>query len=121
MPGVQQVAGGEGRADRRGAIPGCPVANGVSTDPDGALFKWSLNCVKVVPDFQQKLIAQQRPDLVVWLSTWETADRLVDGKHLKFGTPEHDAALLQAMEDAQRSPRTRRADRDPHGAAARGH
>jgi peptidoglycan/LPS O-acetylase OafA/YrhL len=101
VPGMQKVVGARGARIVRGAIDGCPVANGVSTDPNGAPFKWSFNCLKVVPDFEQKLIAQQRPDLVVWLSTWETADRLVDGKHLKFGTPEHDAALLQAMEDAR--------------------
>ncbi len=100
-PGMQKVAGARGARIVRGAIPGCPVANGVSVNPDGALFDWSLNCVKVVPDFEQKLISQQRPDLVMWLSTWETADRLVNGKHLRFGTPEHDAALLQAMEDAR--------------------
>ncbi len=101
VPGMQQVAGARGARIVSGALPGCPVANGVSVDPNGAPFKWSFDCLKVVPDFEQKLIEQQRPDLVVWLSTWETADRLVDGKHLKFGTPEHDAALLQAMEEAR--------------------
>jgi len=84
----------------RGAIAGCPVANGFSLDDQGNPFGWSANCVKVVPDFQRRLIADQRPDLVVWLSTWETAERRVGGRWVHFGSPEGDAALVASITDA---------------------
>ncbi len=101
-PGMAQVLGAEGSTFVDAGVTGCPVANGVTLDADTGLpFRHSQNCANLVPLYQAHVIAEQRPDLVLWLSTWETADRLVNGQHLRFGTPEHDAALLQAMEEAR--------------------
>lgn len=99
-PGIEHFLTPLGIPLVRGAIPGCPVASGFSLDDQGQPFSWSENCVKVVPDFQRKLINEQRPDLVLWLSSWETAERRVNGRWLHFGSPEADAALLQSMDDA---------------------
>ncbi|MFN8034392.1 MAG: acyltransferase family protein [Acidimicrobiia bacterium] len=98
-PGLEHFLGPLGIDLVRGAVDGCPVANGFSLDDQGNPFAWSANCVKVVPDFQRRLVEQQRPDLVLWLSTWETAERRVNGRWLHFGSPEGDAALLQSMDE----------------------
>ena len=96
-PGMAQVLAADGSAFVDAGVTGCPVVSGVTFDPDtGRPFPHSQNCANLVPLYQATVIARQRPDLVVWLSTWETADRLVNGRHLRFGTPEHDADLLRA-------------------------
>jgi lysophospholipase L1-like esterase len=53
----------------------------------------------------EKTVREQHPNVVVWLSTWELADRLdpATNQVLKLGTPAHDRALLAQMaEQAQR-------------------
>jgi SGNH domain (fused to AT3 domains) len=101
-PGMAQVLAAEGSTFVDAGVTGCPVASGVTFDPDtGRPFPHSQNCANLVPLYQATVVAQQRPDLALWLSTWETADRLVNGQHLRFGTPEHDADLLRTMEEAR--------------------
>jgi hypothetical protein len=51
-----------------------------------------------VPELHEQLIREHDPDLVIWHSTWETADRLLDETLLRFGTSDHDAALAREIE-----------------------
>jgi SGNH domain (fused to AT3 domains) len=109
-PGMTQVLAGHGATFVNAGVTGCPVANGVTVNADtGVPFPHSERCAGLVPLYQATVIAKERPDLVLWLSTWETADRLVNGQHLRSGTPEHDADVLRAMEEA-------RVRLTPHGA-----
>jgi hypothetical protein len=85
---------------RKAAFPGCGVASGFPVDEHGTPFDWSDECAAAVPPALSKVAENLTPDLVVWLSTWELANRREGGENLEFGTPEHDAALYAAMEDA---------------------
>jgi hypothetical protein len=38
--------------------------------------------------------------LVIWYSSWETADRLVDGEIVRFGTADGSAVLLRLIDEA---------------------
>ncbi|MCZ7527119.1 MAG: acyltransferase [Acidimicrobiia bacterium] len=102
MPGLEQELSAAGISLVPGAIPGCGVVDLLTVDDQGAPFPWSENCVAAVPDALDRIVADHDPDLVVWLSSWETADHRVDGEHVRFGTPEGDEVLLEAMERARR-------------------
>jgi hypothetical protein len=136
-PGMTQVLAAHGATFVDASVTGCPNANGVTVNADtGVPFPHSERCAGLVPLYQATVIAKERPDLVLCFSTWETADRLVNGQHLRSGTPEQDADVLRAMEEARvrltahgarraarGSPRTahgaRRAARHAHIGAAR--
>jgi peptidoglycan/LPS O-acetylase OafA/YrhL len=96
-PGLEAQASMRGISVASAAIPGCGATDAFSLDSAGDPFSWSDDCVTAVPEVQDRLITEFRPDVVVWLSSWETSDRLVAGRVVHFNTPEGDAALLQGM------------------------
>lgn len=80
--------------------PGCGVvAEGVVADRSGAVVSWAPGCRDILPGFHRNALAEAQPDLVVWLSTWELEDRIVDGRHLRFGTPAMDRFLARALDE----------------------
>ena len=79
-------------------VHGCGVASGLTVTETGERFPWSDECAERVPSVHEQLIREHDPDLILWHSTWETADRLLDDTFLEFGTPEHDAALAAEIE-----------------------
>lgn len=79
-------------------VHGCGVVSGLAVDEAGEPFPWSGECVERVPALHVQLIREHDPDLVLWHSTWETADRLLDETFLEFGTPNHDAALAREID-----------------------
>ncbi len=99
IPGLEAAAARRGAAVAGAAIPGCGATDAFSLDDQGNAFSWSDDCVTAVPEIQQQLISQLRPDVVLWLSSWETSDRLVAGTRVHFGTPEADAAILRGMRE----------------------
>ena len=96
-PGLEVEASKRGVSVASAAIPGCGATDEFSIDSAGNPFSWSDDCVTAVPEVQGQLITEFRPDVVLWLSSWETSDRLVAGQAVHFGTPEGDAALLGGM------------------------
>jgi len=96
--GLEEVGPRNGLTIVAGAFPGCGVANGFAVDEDGRPFKWSEACAENIPSAQQDMIETQDPDLILWLSTWDFADRIVDGNVIHANTPEGDRALLDSME-----------------------
>jgi hypothetical protein len=98
--GLQPMGPTLGIDVRKAAFPGCGVASGFPVDDNGRAFDWSQSCADAIPPALSGVADNLTPDLVVWLSTWELSDRREDGETLEFGTPEHDAALYAAMEDA---------------------
>lgn len=100
--GLQEVAPDLGITVIPSSFPGCGIASGVPVDDHGRPFDWSDDCAANVPVIHEKLVAEHDPDLVVWLSTWELSDRLLDGHVVKYGTKEGDRALLASMEEAVR-------------------
>ncbi len=99
VPGLEARAATRGLAVAGAAIPGCGATDAFSLDDQGAPFSWSDDCVRAVPEVQQQLVAQFGPDVVVWLSSWETSDRLVGSERVRFGTEQSDAAILRGMSD----------------------
>jgi peptidoglycan/LPS O-acetylase OafA/YrhL len=97
IPGLEVQASPRGISVASAAIPGCGATDAFTLDSAGNPFSWSDDCVTAVPELQAQLITEFRPDVVLWLSSWETSDRLVAGRAVHFGTPEGDAALLRGM------------------------
>ncbi len=81
------------------AYPGCGVAVAIPLGQDGKRVEWGEACANVGAVLDD-LVARRDPDVVVWLSTLDTVDREENGVPLQWGTDEHRAALLAAM-DAQ--------------------
>jgi hypothetical protein len=91
------------------AMIGCGVASGLALDKNGVPYPWAADCEKAVPNLVNGLVVRDDPDVVVWLSTWELADRQVAGRNLRFGTSEHDRALRRAIDEQVRRLTVRRA------------
>ena len=93
--GLTTVFGLEKVDFRSSAFPGCGIAAGFMLDVDGKPFKWSEACFTGTAGIQDSIAQNDRPDVVLWLSTWEMAGRRgPNGEWLKPQTPEHRAALL---------------------------
>jgi len=98
LPGLEREAGARGIGVASAAIAGCGAAGGVLLDDQGQPFAWADDCARAVPIVQNEIVTKYRPDLVLWLSTWETQDRLVGETRLRFETPEGDREVLREME-----------------------
>jgi hypothetical protein len=82
-----------------GTVPGCGLAVAFAVNRDGVPFEWSSNCPDLIETRLSRLFARAgRLDLVLWLSSWDFADQLVDGRHLRFRTEEGDRALIESMD-----------------------
>ncbi len=75
------------------AAPGCGVITGDPADANGNPLSFTTACNAAIPGNQAGAVAAARPDLVVVLSTWETGDRIVDGRWYRIGTPEAEQML----------------------------
>jgi hypothetical protein len=58
------------------------------------VIPWSPGCASVFPQYVRDVLNQGPPDAVLWLSTWETGDVLVNGQALRFGTKAFDDWML---------------------------
>jgi hypothetical protein len=97
---VKSAAYSQGVPVYQVVVSGCGIAGGLATDPNGTPYPWSQACIEAVPYQQTRVIEQLEPDLVVWLSVWETADRIVDGELVRFGTKTGDRVALDEIDAA---------------------
>ena len=79
--------------------PGCDILSGVPAIGPGVPVSWAPACDRETPAFLSTALSGARPDVVIAFSTWETADRIVDGVFYSFGSPEADAMLLQKFDE----------------------
>jgi peptidoglycan/LPS O-acetylase OafA/YrhL len=98
--GLEAAAARDGIRVVSSAFPGCGVASGFALADDGTAFEWSAPCAQNVPGVLRELVDGHEPDVVVWYSTWELADRREDGEHLRYGSAAHTRALRRALDDA---------------------
>lgn len=77
--------------------PGCGVATG-PVAWKGAPVPWSYDCEAPMRHAIDTTVESNRPDVVVVLSTWETADRIVAGRILTSGTPAWKAEVLARLD-----------------------
>ncbi len=71
------------------AVGGCATFPYLVVDQAGLPWNQSEECLVDVPKLQRDLVVEQRPDVVVWWSRYDLADRIEpDGRHVRPGTPE---------------------------------
>jgi hypothetical protein len=94
-------------ASRRGLAlsaatrPGCGMTTAIPLSrKTGEMVPWAPDCSRQTAAYQQDVIAQYDPQVVLWLSSWEPTDHLYGGTRLDFRTPEGDAALLADFEQS---------------------
>jgi hypothetical protein len=100
--GLEDLAQGTPVRVVSAAFPGCGIASGIVVDERGQEYPWARTCAENVPPTLEQTVAEQQPDVVVWQSSWEVADRKDPdtGEVLKLGTAAHDRELLESI-DAQ--------------------
>jgi peptidoglycan/LPS O-acetylase OafA/YrhL len=79
-------------------IPGCGNVEGFVLRNSGEQVPWAVACDKAVRGAEPDLVAQAKPDAIVWLNTWDAFDRTLDGAKVRAGTPDGDRALLAALD-----------------------
>lgn len=95
------TARGRGLSFSAAVRPGCGLVTGVPAYPTGGVIPWGPACADGTLGYLSSAVQASTPDVVLWLSTWETADRIVNGRFYAFGTPDADAMLLQKFEETR--------------------
>ncbi|MGH8985153.1 MAG: acyltransferase family protein, partial [Acidimicrobiia bacterium] len=101
-PFLQSAAEAQGLPLERVTVAGCGIAGGVATDENGTPYEWAAACDDAVPSVHEDAVATLQPDIVLWLSVWETSDRILDGRLVRFGTEAGDEALMSEIDAAAR-------------------
>ena len=83
-----------------GAAVGLTPGQGVVADDDGSPFPWGYTCRDATMNLQREAMSAVEPDLVLFHSTWETADRDVGGRWVRFGTPLWDEQVRRELRAA---------------------
>ena len=91
LPGLRPVAAEQGVSVDTALVAGCGVVGGVATYYDGRVPPHADGCEQLVDDYESTALDRDRPDVVVWMSTWEVNDRIVSGERIKFGEAGWDA------------------------------
>ncbi len=100
LSGMREEAAVRGVSLISFVVPGCGVATAEVVDDEGRLIEWSPDCPPVMSDGSHEIVREHDPDVVVWWSSWETADRRVDDKVLEAGSPAWEADLDASLEAA---------------------
>ncbi len=86
-PGLDDAFTERGIAFEADAVPGCSILRGVTVQRDGRPYPWSRDCDKAItPALETVVDTAPRPDLVLWLSTWDGVDRMLGGERVRIGT-----------------------------------
>lgn len=96
-PALDAEVTARGIAFAGATAPGCGMVGGTPLGRDGAEPSWTATCAATVPALHERFVAEFDPDVVVWLSTWESLPRRVGDRVLQPGDPALDAWLLDAM------------------------
>jgi lysophospholipase L1-like esterase len=83
-----------------GAAVGMTPGHGVVADDNGSPYPWGYTCRTITTQLQQDATAAVHPDLVLFHSTWETADRDLGGRWIRFGTEAWDEQVRSELRDA---------------------
>jgi hypothetical protein len=77
---------------------GCGMTTLMPSRDDGTSVPWAKSCSRQTAGYQTDAVGKYQPEVVLWLSSWEAGDHVVDGRVLHFGTRAADAALLDDFE-----------------------
>jgi peptidoglycan/LPS O-acetylase OafA/YrhL len=100
-PALQTEAAGHGVALQAITRPGCGLTTQIPLLDDGTPVSWGDECAAAAADYQSGTVRDTSPDVVLWLSTWETSDQIANGVPVHFGTRAGDNALLDELEAAR--------------------
>jgi SGNH domain (fused to AT3 domains) len=105
FPFLRDAAAARGVEVRSAARIGCSVIDGDPKLDDGRpyvdIYGDTSQCDAITSSEQDRLLATQRPDLVVWLSEWEAwPNRVLDGQLVHFGTIPGNKAILAHIDAA---------------------
>lgn len=84
----------------KSALPGCGMITGSPLDPEGQPYDFGEACADQIVTRQRENVADYEPELVVWLSSWESRSRLIDGHNAELGTAAGDREILALMRQA---------------------
>jgi hypothetical protein len=95
------AAAAQGIAMHNASVSGCSVIGGVTVDPSDQPWPWAEGCAGGIPEAHEELIATVQPQLVVWMSAWESVDRrLDDGTIARFGTRKGNERIMELVDEA---------------------
>jgi hypothetical protein len=80
--------------------PGCGLVTVEVISDDGSRFPHTAACARNTPDYQLSSVRRTSAQVVLWHSSWELGDHLVNGQVVKFDSAEGDALLEQELEAA---------------------
>ena len=100
FPALQEAGAARGVRVETAALFGCPVVDGAPVDDDGRPFPTVPVCPVDRPAHYRAAVARFRPDVVVWISGWETSARIVDGRLFRFGTIDGNRDLARRIDEA---------------------
>jgi SGNH domain (fused to AT3 domains) len=105
FPFLRDAAAARGVDLESAARIGCSVIDGDPKLDDGRpyvdIYGDTSQCDAITSSEQDRLLATQRPDVVVWLSEWEAwPNRLLDGQLVHFGTIPGNKAILAHIDAA---------------------
>jgi hypothetical protein len=97
LPGLEVVSHAAGWRVDQAAVIACGIASGKIAPGDAFTAPGSDAC----PGLTQAALRpalRHRPDVVLWLSTWERADIEVKGHALRSGTPAWEREMTRRMD-----------------------
>ncbi len=78
--------------------PGCGVITGTPVAPDGTVVAWGKACSDATSSYEVQQAQSSHARVIVVLSTWEDADRIINGKLVKFASPQADAVWFSLLD-----------------------
>ena len=95
-PGLRAVGRASDVDVEQGSVVGCGiVSDDVTSDRAFVVPHGTEQCHGRVMRSLRRAVDRSRPDVVVWLSSWEKSDLRVGGRVLHAGSPEADRVLTQ--------------------------
>jgi hypothetical protein len=104
-PFLRDAAAPHGVDVESAARIGCSVIDGDPKLDDGRpyidIYGDTSQCAAITASQQNRLLASQNPDVVIWLSEWEAwPNRVLDGQLVHFGTIPGNKAILAHIDAA---------------------
>jgi hypothetical protein len=105
LPFLRDAGAAHGVAVAAAARIGCGVIDGAPKLDDGQpyidYFGDTTQCASISQTLQSQMLASQNPDLIVWISGWESwPTRELDGQLVHFGTIAGNKAILGRVDAA---------------------
>jgi len=98
QPGLDEVGRAAGFPVSTAAVIGCGIASGVVDSNEVQVPTGTTACPDLMGNTLRTALRQHRPDVVLWLSTWERVDLVEGGRTLRAGTKEWERAMLRRMD-----------------------